>query len=215
MCKIDVARILETDIAKNTAIWIHRVIGTPVEDGIGLLFADALKEKRLRNAIRLQTETQKFKIENHKSIPLSFSYKLLDKATLEENDFMLSKWAKLLANSMDADYKGGIKKIHIDILDSLEPIDAKVLEVIAEQVKPINPFTLFEKMKENEISISIDTLTFLNLIKEDFDETEVPVLPNDWDDPTKAYVRSNNNGNYYLTVLGISFIAAVNRIVIN
>ena len=213
MCKIevDIAKIAETDIAKNTANWLYRIIGAPIEDGLGLLFADTLKEKRLRNTIRLQAETLKFKIENPKSIPLSFSYKLLDKATLEENETLISKWAQLLANSMDADYKGEIRKIFIDILDSLEPIDAKVLEEISKHTKSVDPFALFEKEKKNEVSISIDSLKFLNLIAEDFDEVQVPIPPGDWDDPTDAYIRGYDNGTYYLTGLGTSFIASVNR----
>jgi hypothetical protein len=214
MCKvnIDVAKIADTEVAKDTANWIYRVIGAPIEDGVGLLFADALKERRLRNAIRLQTETLRYKIEQQKPIPLSFGYKLLDKATLEESDSLISKWAQLLVNSLDSDYNGEIRKIYIDILDSLEPIDAKVLEKIAENTEPVDPLKLFETEKKTEISISVDSLKSLNLIMEDYDEQHVLIPPGDWDDPTDSYVRGYNNGEFYLTDLGRSFINSVNRI---
>jgi len=81
MCKIniDIAKIAETEVGKNTANWLYKIIGTPIEDGIGLLFADALKEKRIRNAIKLKIETEKHHIQNENPLPLSFGLKLLDK----------------------------------------------------------------------------------------------------------------------------------------
>lgn len=213
MCKvnIDIAKIADTEVGKNTASWIYRVIGAPIENGVGLLFADALKEKRYKNIIRLQSETEKFKIQNIKKIPLSFAYKLLDKASLEENENLIKKWAELLANSMDIDFKGEIRKIYIDILDSLEPIDAKLLEFIASKKESINPSDFYPKEEEGEILISVDALKSLNLIMEDFDEESVSVEPQDWDDPTEKYVRGYDNGKYYLTGLGHSFLTAVNR----
>lgn len=213
MCKvnIDIAKIAETEVGKNTANWIYRVIGAPIENGVGLLFADALKERRYKNIIRLQTETEKFKIQNIKEIPLSFAYKLLDKASLEENEELIESWAELLANSMDNDFKGKIRKIYIDILDSLEPIDAKVLKFIASKKESIDPTDFYPKEEKEEILISIDSLKSLNLIMEDFDEESVSIEPQDWDDPTEKYVRGYDNGKYYLTGLGDSFLASVNR----
>lgn len=213
MCKvnIDIAKIAETEVGKNTANWIYRVIGAPIENGVGLLFADALKEKRYKNIIRLQAETEKFKIQNIKEIPLSFAYKLLDKASLEENEELIESWAELLANSMDNDFKGKIRKIYIDILDSLEPIDAKVLKFIASKKESIDPTDFYPKEEKEEILISIDSLKSLNLIIEDFDEESVSIEPQDWDDPTEKYVRGYDNGKYYLTGLGDSFLASVNR----
>lgn len=213
MCKvnIDIAKIAETEVGKNTASWIYKVIGAPIENGIGLLFADALKEKRVQNIIRLQEETEKFKIQNIKQIPLSFAYKLLDKASLEENDNLIKKWAELLANSMDNDFKGEIRKIYIDILDSLEPIDAKVLEFIAAKKESVDPTDYFPKEEKEEIFISVDSLKSLNLIMEDFDEESVPIEPEDWDAPREKHVRGYDNGKYYLTGLGSSFLTSVNR----
>ena len=210
MCKvnIDIAKIAETEVGKNTANWIYRVIGAPIEDGVGLLFADVLKEKRYKNIIRLQAETEKFKIQNIKEIPLSFAYKLLDKASLEENEEMIKSWAELLANSMDNDFKGKIRKIYIDILDSLEPIDAKVLKFIASKKESIDPTDFYPK---EEILISIDSIKSLNLIMEDFDEESVSIEPQEWDDPTEKYVRGYDNGKYYLTGLGDSFLESVNK----
>ncbi len=213
MCKvnIDIAKIAETEVSKNIANWIYKVIGAPIEDGVGLLFADALKEKRIQNIIKLKTETEKFKINNTMPIPLSFAYKLLDKASLEENDNLIKKWAELLTNSMDGDFKGEIRKIYIDILDSLEPIDAKVLEYIASKKESVDPSDYFPKEAREEVSISIDSLKSLNLVMEDFDEESVSVKPQDWDDPREKYVRGYDNGKYYLTGLGNSFLNAVNR----
>ncbi len=213
MCKvnIDISKIAETEVGKNTANWIYRVIGAPIENGIGLLFADALKEKRIQNIIKLRNETDKFTIHNSKQLPLSFAYKLLDKASLEENDNMIKKWAELLANSMDKDFNGKIRKIYIDILDSLEPIDAKVLEIIASKKQSIDPADYFSNEEKDNINISVDSLQSLNLIMEDFDEESVPIEPYDWDAPREKYVRGYNNGKYYLTELGNSFLTAVNR----
>ncbi len=209
--KIDIGKIAETEVARNTANWIYRVIGAPIEEGVGLLFADALKEKRLRNAIRLKNETNRVLIENQRAIPLSFGYKLLDKATLEEDDVLIVRWATLLANSIDADYEGEIRKIFIDILDSLEPIDAITLEKISESKSEIDPFKLFEKEKWKELAVSINTLESLNLIRESYEEESVATPRLDIEDSDTKYVRGTNNGKYYITDLGKSFLNSVSR----
>jgi hypothetical protein len=211
--KIDVGQILESDVGKNTANWIHKVVGAPIEDGVGLLFADALKEKRLRNIIKLKAETDKFIIHNQKPIPLSFAYNLLDKASLEEDESLISKWASLLANAMDKDYNEEIRKIYIDILNSIEPIDAKIINEIYTTPKYTH-WSMPEKWEQAydiEISISLDSLCSLNLIREDYNEEEIPIQPASWKDNAYTHVRGDNNGKFYLTDLGSSFINAVNR----
>ncbi len=209
---IDIAKIAESEVAKKTANWIYKVIGEPLEDGVGLLFADALKERRLQNSIRLREETLKFTVLNQKQIPLSLGYKLLEKATLEENESLISKWAKLLTNAMDQDFEGEVRKIYIDILDSIEPIDAQVLDDLYKEPDPINPLFIYQPGLSETILISIDTLKSLNLITEHFEEKQVEAIGDGGTFSGSTNIKGNFAGEYILTNLGKSFINAVNRL---
>jgi hypothetical protein len=208
---IDIAEIAKTEIAKNTANWIFKVIGEPIENVVGYLFADALKEKRTQNIIKLKKHYEDKHPTQLRSIPLSFAYKLLEKASLEEDDYLITKWAELLANTTDVNFKGTSRKIYIDILDSLESNDARLLETFTKTKEAIDPIIKLPEEIKDEVKISIDTLISLNLVDEEFDEESDPAEAGDWDDPTEKYVRGYNTGRYYLTNLGASFLEAVTR----
>lgn len=208
---IPIDKALDSNLVKSASDWLYRIFGEPIENGVGLLFADRLKYRRMQNATKLQAETEKIAIQNTKKIPLSFGYKLFDKATLEDDDFLISKWANLLASSVDADYNGEIRKIFIDILDSLEPLDARVLDNISMFKVPSDPFVDTSIMSKRELTLSIDSLLYHNLITEDYDSEFIPIKDGDWDDPTEKEIPGSKNGKYFLTDLGESFVMAVNR----
>lgn len=110
--------------------FLKEIVGKPLVDGAGMLYGDAIKAKRIANSLKLEEKYNLVKSDDTQPTELSFGYKLLEKASLEENDDLLTKWANLLGNATDKNYSGSIRKIFIDILENLEPIDVKVFDDI-------------------------------------------------------------------------------------
>lgn len=114
--------------------FLKEIVGKPLVDGAGMLYGDAIKAKRIANSLKLEEKYNLVKSDDTQPTELSFGYKLLEKASLEENDDLLTKWANLLGNATDKNYSGSIRKIFIDILENLEPIDVKVFDDIISTV---------------------------------------------------------------------------------
>lgn len=110
--------------------FLKEIAGIPLIDAAGILYGDAIKAKRISNSLKLEKKYNLVKSDDTKPADLSFGYKLLEKASLEENEDLLSKWACLLANATDKNFSGSIRKIFIDILENLEPVDVRTFDEI-------------------------------------------------------------------------------------
>jgi hypothetical protein len=136
-----------SDIANSKPIesltnFFKEIVGKPLVDGAGILYGDAIKAKRISNSLKLEQKYNLVKSDDATPTELSFGYKLLEKASLEDNDDLLSKWANLLGNATDKNFSGSIRRIFIETLDNLEPVDVKIFD-------EINKFCLSKESKYN------------------------------------------------------------------
>ncbi len=65
-------------------------------------------------------------------IPPQFSLPLIEGATLESEESLQLLWAGLIANATDPTRMLNMKKVYIEILRGLEPLDAKILELLTD-----------------------------------------------------------------------------------
>ena len=130
------------------------IVGKPLVDGAGILYSDAIKAKRISNTLKLEEKYKLVKSDETQSTTLTFGYKLLEKASLEEDEDLLLKWANLLGNATDKNYNGSIRKIFIDILENLEPLDVKLFD-------DINKFCL-NKQTKYETHIKQNNSDYIN-----------------------------------------------------
>ena len=137
-----VSDIINSKPVESLTKFFSEIVGKPLVDGAGILYSDAVKAKRIANTLKLEEKYKLVKSDEVKPTALSFGYKLLEKASLEDNDEILERWANLLGNATDKNYNGSIRKIFIDILENLEPIDVKIFD-------DINKFCASEKTKYN------------------------------------------------------------------
>ena len=143
-----VGDIINSKPIESLTTFFSEIVGKPLVDGAGILYGDAVKAKRIANTLKLEEKYKLVKSEDTQPTALTFGYKLLEKASLEEDDNLLEKWANLLGNATDKNYDGSIRKIFIDTLESLEPIDVKIFD-------DINKFCLSQQTK-------YDTMVSLN-----------------------------------------------------
>ncbi|UQD57002.1 Abi-alpha family protein [Flavobacterium sp. K5-23] len=135
-----VGDIINSKPIESLTIFFSEIVGKPLVDGAGILYGDAVKAKRISNTLKLEEKYKLVKSDESKPTALSFGYKLLEKASLEDDENLLEKWANLLGNATDKNYEGSIRKIFIDTLESLEPIDVKIFD-------DINKFCLSQHSK--------------------------------------------------------------------
>ncbi len=151
-----ISDIVNSKPLESLTNFFAEIVGKPLVDGAGILYGDAIKAKRISNSLKLEEKYNLVKSHDTKSTDLSFGYKLLEKASLEDDEDLLNKWANLLGNATDKNFSGSIRRIFIEILETLEPVDVKIFD-------DINKFCLTESTK-------YDTLVSLN--NSDFTQKE-------------------------------------------
>lgn len=122
---------VEGELAKT----LQALFGNLPSDLIGVLGADRLHQYRLRNRERLRLRTFKILqdrgVNPEKSTPnLGIMLPLIEAAQEESNPELTELWARLLATTMDNSTALSSRKMYVHILKQLDPIDARVLQLI-------------------------------------------------------------------------------------
>lgn len=120
--------------ANKFGAFIARFISGSLEQGMGI-FEDKLKYMRWENQQKLMNRAEKFMRENGlreptKPLPMKFAIPLFQSASLEEDSELRDLWAKLLVNSSTEASGVSLKRIYIDILERLSPLEAQILSAI-------------------------------------------------------------------------------------
>ena len=114
--------------------FISKYIEGSLAQGIGI-FEDKLKYMRWERQQRLMLRATEFMrqldiTEPTKAIPLKYAVPLLEGASLEDDDELQDLWAKLLVNAATATGGFELKRVYIDILERITPLEAQILSVI-------------------------------------------------------------------------------------
>lgn len=203
-----VGEILNSKPVESLTRFFAEIVGKPLVDGMGILYADAIRTRRITNTLKLEEKFNLKRSEEIESTTLAFGYKLLEKASLEENDDLLDKWANLLSNATDKNYSGNIRKIFVGILEELDPLDVKIFD-------DVNMFCLGQPHKYDTLvqlaninytnKESLNVLLSLGLIT--YGVTEATGIQVGGVSPSQFHGLDN----FKVTELGQSFYNAVNR----
>jgi abortive infection alpha-like protein len=122
------------DPGEKLGLFVARFIAGPLEQASGII-EDKLKYLRWERQARLMKRAEDFMQqiglhEPSRPVPLKFAIPLLQGASLEDDDELQDLWAKLLVNAADADSAVSIKRVFIDILENLGPLEARILAVV-------------------------------------------------------------------------------------
>lgn len=128
----DVAKVAEKtiDFASKFGSLIARLTEGSLKQGAGM-FEDKLVYFRWERQVRLMKRADEFMKDNKitNPIPFKLAIPLLQGASLEEDDNLQDMWVKLLVNAVSS--KGiEIKRIYMDILERLSPLEVKILDKI-------------------------------------------------------------------------------------
>lgn len=179
------------DAASKLGGFLSKVLGEPFLE-LGEAFHDWAKFYRYENLLKIQDKVneihQKRKIEG-KTIPIPprYAIPLIQSASQENETSLQMMWARLIANATDPGKKIDIKKIYIEILSALEPIDVLILDRLSKagitikkekggeehRIYGINKKELINHthLSNKEIELSLQNLNRLGLVTDHFEPT--------------------------------------------
>ncbi|GGZ32173.1 Abi-alpha family protein [Asticcacaulis endophyticus] len=129
-----IATTLASQAAEKTSNFISEVIGDNLKNAVGLMGADWLLVKREENLEQLRRKKDERLsirgIADTVPVSLSIAIPLIRGAADESRDEIQDLWAALLAAALDPNRGKDVTRFFIDVLQKMEPWDAKVFQAI-------------------------------------------------------------------------------------
>lgn len=149
-------------------------------------------------------------------IPPGFILPLLDAASLECEDEVQDLWAALLTNAADPETRLVLRKVYIEILRGLQPVDVQVLKTLAGQeprfvpqyepaYPPLNVDRLakLSHLSPDDVQVSLQTLARFGCVLDSWSTTI-----NGLDVQHAGFRVNNPASNFSLSDLGRRLVAA-------
>jgi len=178
------AKVLET--SEKLGKFFRELIGDSLKE-LGGSFYDWAQYYREKNLLKIHDKKEeiyrKRKIEGKTNpLPPRYAIPIIQNASQEDDESLQNLWAALIANSTDPNSSISPKKIYIEILSSLEPLDAKLLMFFQKQgwkmipgphSKGFNVQKLSQALRANpkDIQLSLQNLARLGCIMDSYSQT--------------------------------------------
>jgi len=125
------------EVSEKSGAFLSKIFGEGFQH-LGNSFADWTKYIRYKNMLKIQHKVERLHHErgiNSTTVSISpvYGLLLLESVSLEDDDNIQEKWAGLLANATDPNKRVKIQNIYMQILSSLEPLDALVIDYLVKQ----------------------------------------------------------------------------------
>jgi len=125
------------EVSEKIGNFLKIILGDTLCD-TGAILNDWAKYYRYKNLLCIQDKViaiHKKRVIEGKPIPVPprYAIPLLENASTENEETIQNLWAALIANTTDPKKRFQIKKIYINILSKLEPLDALVLKFFMKQ----------------------------------------------------------------------------------
>lgn len=230
---VGLGKVSENTLAltKEVRVFLASIFGPllgPVTEEIGQYFADSIRmarHDRFARWIRCAEESQKQLEalgEHAKAVSPKLLFPIIENSSLEEDDYLQQKWVNLLTS---AAIGNDIHPSYPRILAELNPLDAKILEILFEYHRweeidrksaaasnsirfvaglpgyASNMLTERLNVLPDDISINLDNLERLNLCY----QKEFDVPSQAWIEDRSVYKR------YFISSLGVGFVRAVSK----
>lgn len=123
------------DLIKRAGTFLSGVFG-PAANELGHLFGDQMKFWRFKNAVRILEKAQRIVDERGltaddvKALGFGDGLRLLEAASLEEDESVQDMWAHLMANAVDPSAQTKPEKMYVDILKSLSGREVVFLDLL-------------------------------------------------------------------------------------
>jgi NurA-like 5'-3' nuclease len=134
--EIELAKEAIKDSIEAAKEFAGKLISPGLEEGGGII-QDTIKFWRFKNQINILLKAKQFLeekgIKPQKVLPKTL-VPLLENGSLEEDEDMQNRWAALLSNAANPEINRNIKPAFIEILKELSPLEAKLLDLIYDEI---------------------------------------------------------------------------------
>jgi hypothetical protein len=180
--------------------FLNLIVPDFCKDGVGMI-NDLVKSWRWKNQVNIIKKAKDFLKQNDletSTVPLKILIPLLEKSSLEEDEILQNKWAKLLAYASYSE-EFEYTKSFINILDQLTIIEANILDSMNKQIeeKSNNEFRIKETatanhINEDKITIIFDNFLRLGLVIQETETSMIELIEGVRSvDPTGVYKITN------------------------
>lgn len=122
-------------LSRELGDFIGTIVG-PMATELGGLLGDQMKAWRASNLDRIarkweaKRRERDIPVEIIKQLPFRDAILVLETSSLEDVDEIQELWARLILNATDINAEVEIMRMHIDILKSISPLEARILTLI-------------------------------------------------------------------------------------
>jgi len=172
------------DTTRELGGFVSRIIGEPLESAVGMI-GDKLSYMRWERQTRLMMRSEEVINElglegRMQPVQMKLAVRILQGASMEEDDVLQDIWIKLLVNAANPDFKHEIIPAFATILNDFGPMEARILQTIYEadiwpmRGAPINglPDSVREEYSNEpnvepsqEVKVAVWNLVRLNCLK--------------------------------------------------
>lgn len=198
---------------RDAGSFLADVFGGSLKE-IGGTAADWARYYRYKNQLMIMDKVRQIHHERQiegglKPIPLEHILPIMDGASLEQNEDIQLLWANLIANATDPEYNIDIRKVFIEILRGLEPLDAQILELLSDPninkkygayvEATLNAEEISEKINADpdDVKISLQTLDRYSCIIDSWENTSSRI-----ESGYSGFRVNNPSSNFRLSHLG-------------
>lgn len=126
---------LPKQILDKTEKFMSKLLGPSIKE-FGELFADNVRFRRLKNQVKIFNKTRVLLDKNGlepRELNLKTLVPLVEKSSVEDDEFLQDKWANLISN-IATTAESGLEPRLINTLSSLSSLEAKILDFIYEDL---------------------------------------------------------------------------------
>ncbi|WMS87901.1 Abi-alpha family protein [Pleionea litopenaei] len=197
--------------------FLSKVLGDGFVE-LGSAFSDWAKAYRYKNLLKLSDEIEQIHAERKlmgKAINIlpKHALPILQEASLEDDDDVRSLWAGLIANATDPNVRFQIKKLYLEILSSLDPIDTVIL-ICLQKLETEEKYSFISGnqlnseeisrlvgKEEEDVKLSLSSLFRHGLIIDSWEQTI-----DSMDRGYSGFRVNNPKSNYRLSHLGTTLL---------
>jgi len=199
------------EAVREAGRFIKEIFGEPLLE-YGRAKLDRAKLYRYKNILKILDEVNEIRRQREiegKPIPISprYAIPILQKASLEDEEEIQKLWAGLIANATDPTKRLEVKKIFMEILSNLEPLDALVLKTLKGATDSDEHTFVWLGAITGEpldkLLISVQNLSRLGCVRD-----ERPMLVGDMDRWTTGIRVEEPGTEFHVTLLGRSLLEA-------
>jgi hypothetical protein len=160
-------------IAHDGGGYVARVLGSLPEDLVGWVIGDRVGIARWEQALKLEHAAKERLrargVPTPEPMSPSLAAPLLDAATSETDPDLAELWERLLANALDPARKTRVRRKFIEIVKSMDPLDARVfhmLQGLSGTLQPTVAQVISSRLEvgEDDVVVSLSNLGDLQLI---------------------------------------------------